>query len=96
MLLSPRQIFGAAEHLARQPTIALATREVVAFNKTGLDRLTDWRRGQTRVHRCVRAEEDLGGPLYHTPAFPAFDDLGIVRVSRGEALRCGRGPALTG
>jgi hypothetical protein len=78
MFLSPSQIFGEAEHLARQPTIALATREVGAFNKTGMDRLTDDGRGQTHVHRCFRAEDDPGGHLYHTPAFPACDDLDFL------------------
>ena len=93
MFLSPSQVFGEAEHLARKPTIALATGEIVAFNKTGIDRLTNDGRGQARLHRCCRAEDDLGGHLHHTPAFPAFDDLGIVQVSRGEALGCGLGSA---
>src|SRR5713226_4376004 len=93
MFLSPGQVFGEAEHLASKPTIALATSEVVAFNNTGIDRLTDDGRGQARLHRCFRAEDDRGGYLHHTPTFPVFDDLGIGQVSRGEALGCGLGPA---
>ena len=94
MFLSLRQVFGAAEHLARKPTNALATGEVVAFNKTGIARLTHDGRGQARWHSCCRAEDDLGGHLHHTPAFPAFDDLGIGPVSRGRRLGVGLGPRL--
>src|SRR5713101_3638301 len=40
-LLDDYQGFGKAEHLARKPTIALATGQVVAFDKTRIDGLTD-------------------------------------------------------
>jgi len=50
MLLSPGQIFGEAQYLACKPTIALATRQVVAFDETGIDRLTDWGCCSARLH----------------------------------------------
>src|SRR5712691_10216058 len=36
-----------------------------------------------------RAEDDRRGHSYHTPPFPAFDDLSIVQVGRWEELGCG-------
>jgi hypothetical protein len=41
MLLSPGQVFREAQDLTRKPTIALTTRQVVAFDETGIDRLTE-------------------------------------------------------
>jgi hypothetical protein len=66
--------------------MALAAGQVVPFDKTGIDCLTDWGRSQTRWHRRFRAEDDRGGHFHHTPAFSALDDLSILQVGRGEAL----------
>jgi hypothetical protein len=41
MFLHPSQIFGETEYLARQPAIALAAGQVVAFNEAGIDRFAD-------------------------------------------------------
>src|SRR5262252_3054265 len=41
MLLEPGQLFGEAQDLTCKPPITLATRQVVAFDETGIDCLTD-------------------------------------------------------
>ena len=91
MFLSPSQIVGEAEHLARKPTIARATRQVGAFNNTGMHRLTAQRRSQARLHYRFRAEDEPRGAFHYTPPFPALNDLGIVQVRRREELGCGLG-----
>ena len=82
MLLSPGQIFGAAQDLACQPTIALATRQVVTFNETGVDRLTDCGGSSARLHRRFRAEDDLRGDFHHASPFPALDNLPFAQIWR--------------
>src|ERR1043166_8652330 len=44
-----------------------------------INHLADRGHGQARLHRGFRAEDDLGGHLHHTPAFPALDDLSILQ-----------------
>jgi len=92
MLLSPGQIFGAAQDRACKPTMALATRPGVTFNKTGVDRLTDCGGRSARWHRRFRTEDDLRGDFSHVSPCPALDDLGIGQGRRGEARGCGLGP----
>src|SRR5262249_42734769 len=93
MFLSPSQVFGEAEHLARETPIALATRQVVPLDETGIDGLTDWGSSEAILYGFLRAEDDLGGHLYHASPFPMLDDLGIVQVRRWKELWCGLGPA---
>src|SRR5215471_11850448 len=93
LLLSPGQVLGEAEHFARQTAVTLATRQVVAFNETDVDGLTDRRSGSACLHGCFRAEDNLGGHLDYASTFPALDDLGILQVCWSETLGCGLGPA---
>ena len=78
--------------LACKPTITLTTCPVVAFDDTGIDRLTDCGGRSARLHRHFRAADDLCGDFHHASPFPALDNLGIMQVRRGEVLGCGLGP----
>jgi hypothetical protein len=82
MRLSPGQVCGTAAPRTRETAITLATRQVVAFDHTGIDGLTDRGHGQAILHRCCRANDDLGGHVDHASPLPALDDLGIVNWLR--------------
>jgi hypothetical protein len=91
MLLSPGQLFGEAQDLACQPPMTLATRQVGAFDDTGVDRLTDCGGRSARLHGRFRAADDLRGDFHHASPFPALDHLSILDIRRGKALGCGLG-----
>src|SRR5918992_399782 len=84
MVLSPGQVFGTAEPRTRETAMTLATRQVMAFDDTGMARWTERGNGHALLPGVFRAEDALGGHVDHASPVPARDDLGLVQVSRWE------------
>ena len=96
MFLHPSQVFGETEDFPGQAPIALATGQVVTFNKAGVNRLADGGSGEASLDSFRTAENDLFCDFYHLSPLATFDDLGIEKSEGGKSFDLGFRPRWPG
>src|SRR6266581_9432736 len=80
LLLKPCEVLGEAMRATGQAPVALALREVIAFDKARVHRLTDWRSRQVRRHSLLCTKHHMRAHLHHAPFGALLDDR---RVQQG-------------
>src|SRR5215831_13726566 len=80
--LKPREVFGEAIGAPCSATIALTLRQVVAFNKAGVDGCAGWRCGQLLRDRLQITEDHFAVNLHDTPTGSRLHDLSIQQLWR--------------
>lgn len=83
MFLHPSQVFGETEHFTGQPSIALATGQVVTFDKAGVNRLAGSGGCQASLDGFWRPKDDFLGHFHNPSILPTFDHLSVKKTGRG-------------
>src|SRR5438132_8686840 len=77
LLLKPHEVLGEGMRATGQASVTLALREVIAFDKARVHRLTDWRGRQACCHGVLCTKHHVRAHLHHTPFEAFLDDLCI-------------------
>ena len=80
LLLKPQEVLGEGLRATGQAPVTLALREIIAFDKARVHRLTDWRSRQVRRHGGLGTKHHVRAHLHHTPFDPFLDALCIQQT----------------
>ena len=81
----PAHVLRKAQRLAGQATIVAAATQVLAFDKTGVDRCAGGRCTQAQCKLVLTAKDQLAADLDNLAAFAPLDHLGVEQVRQRNA-----------